>query len=118
VGVAGFLGAWLAREDFDEGRVALHEVVEAGVDGAEIVEVVHAFGAGAEFAGGLRAAEEEDAEDGDFVAIEIEGFLETVLVLGDAAIRGADGAHQGLAVERVQSLADGGFVEVGDGFAV
>jgi hypothetical protein len=86
VGVTSFLGARLAREAFGEGRLALHEVVEAGLDSAKIVEVVHALGAGAEFARGLRASEEQDAENGDFVAVEVEGFLEAVLVLGDAAV--------------------------------
>jgi hypothetical protein len=79
---------------------------------------MHALGACAKFAGGLRAAEQQDAEDGDFVAIKVEGFLEAVFVLGDAAVGGADGADQGLPVERMQGLADGGFVEIHDGFAV
>ncbi len=79
---------------------------------------MHALGASAEFAGRLRAAQQQDAEDGDFVAIEIESFLEAVFVLGDAAVRSADGADQGLAVERVQGLANGGFVESHDGIAV
>ncbi len=69
VDVAGFLGAGLARKHFDEWRLALHEEIEGGVDGSEIVELVEAVGAGAQLAGGLRAAEKEDAEDGDFVAI-------------------------------------------------
>jgi len=52
------------------------------------------------------------------VAIEIESFLEAVFVLGDATVRGADGTDQGLAVERMQGLADGGFVEIHDGIAI
>ena len=86
MGVAGFLGAGLAGEDFDERGFALHEEVQSGLDTVEIFEVVEALGAGAEFAGGLRAAEEEDAEDGDFVTVEVEDFLEAVFVLGDAAV--------------------------------
>jgi hypothetical protein len=66
-------------------------MLQAGLHGAEIVEGVHALGAGAEFAGRLRTAQEQDAENGDFVAIEVESFLQAVLVLGDAAVRGADG---------------------------
>ncbi len=52
------------------------------------------------------------------MAIEIESFLETMFVLGDAAVRGADGADQGLSIERMQSLADGGFVDIHDGIAI
>jgi len=108
----------LTRKNFDERRLALHQVLQAGLDGAQVVERMHAFGAGAEFAGSLRAAQEQNAEDGDFVAIEIESFLEAVFVLGDAAVRGADGADQGLSIERMQGLADGGFVESHDRIAV
>src|SRR5207249_10354938 len=79
---------------------------------------MHALGAGAKLAGSLRAAQEQDAENGDLVAIEVEGFLEAMLVLGDAAVRGADGTDQGLPVERMQGLADGGFVEIHDGIAI
>jgi hypothetical protein len=118
VGVARFLGARLSRKNLDQRRLALHQVLETGLDGAEIFERVHALGAGAEFPGGLRAAQKQDAEDGDFVAIEVESFLEAVFVLGDAAVRSADGADERLSVEGMQGLADGGLVESHDGFAV
>ena len=55
MGVAGLLCARLAREDFDEGRLAVHEQVESRVNGGEIVELIETIGAGAEFAGSLRA---------------------------------------------------------------
>jgi hypothetical protein len=116
--VAGFLGARLPGKNFDERGLALHQVLQAGLHGAQVVEWMHALGAGAEFAGSLRAAQQQNAENGDFVTIEVEGFLETVLVLGDAAVRGADITDQGLSVQRMQSLADGGFVEIHDRIAV
>ncbi len=116
--VAGLLGAGLARKNFDEGRLALHQMLQAGLHGAQVVERMHALGASAQFAGGLRTAQQQDTEDGDFVAVEIEGFLETVLVLGDAAVRGADGADQGLSIERMQGVANGGFVESHDRIAI
>ena len=52
------------------------------------------------------------------MTIEVEGFLEAVLILGDAAVRGADGADKRLAVKRMDGLADSGFVEIHDGIAV
>jgi len=116
--VARLLGAGLARKNFDERGLTLHQVLQAGLHGAEIVERMHAFGAGAEFAGRLRAAQQQNTKDGNFVTIEIEGFLEAVFVLGDAAVRGADGADEGLAIERMQGLADGGFVEIHDRIAI
>src|SRR5205814_6072281 len=111
-------GPGLARKNFDERRLALHQVLQTGLHGAEVVERVHAFGAGAKLAGRLRTAKEQDAKDGDFVAIEIEGFLEAVFVLGDAAVRGADGADYGWCIERLKSLAEGGFVECHDEVAI
>jgi hypothetical protein len=117
MGVGGFFGAGLAGEERDERRLALHQQIESGVDGVEVVKLVETLAAGAKFAGSLRAAEEQDTEERDFVAMEIEGFLEAMLELGDAGGDGG-GAGQTEVVEGVQGLADGVFVEVGDGLAI
>src|SRR5712692_1065367 len=116
--VTRLFGAELARKNFCEWRLALHQMLQAGLHGAQVVEGMHAFGAGAKFAGSLRSAKQQDAENGSLVTIEIECLLEAVFVLGDTAVRGADGADQGLAVEGMQSLADGGFVEIHDRIAI
>src|SRR6267143_6031076 len=108
MGVARLFGAGLPRKNLGEGRLALHQMLQAGLYGSEIVEGVHALGAGAELAGGLRTAQEQDTENSNFVAIEVEGFLQAVLILGDAAVRGADGADEGLLIQRMECLADGG----------
>ncbi len=118
MGVARLFGAGLPGENLDERRFALHQMLQAGLHGAKIVEGVHALGAGAKFAGRLRTAQEQDTENGDFVAIEVEGFLEAVFVLGDAAVRGADGADEGLLVQRMERLADGRLVQIHGGFSV
>jgi hypothetical protein len=89
MGIARFLGARLPGKNSNERGFALHQVLQAGVHGAEIIEGMQALGAGAEFAGRLRAAQEQDTEEGDFMAIEVEGFLEPVFVLGDTAVRSA-----------------------------
>ena len=68
--------------------------------------------------GRLRAPQQQDAENCDFVAIEIESFLEAMLVLGHAAVRGADGTDQRLRIERMEALADDGFVEIHDRIAI
>ena len=116
--VAGLLGAGLPGKNLDERGLALHQVLQAGLHGAQVVERMHALGAGAKFAGGLRATQQQDTQDGDLVTIEVEGFLEAVLVLGDAAVRSADIADQGLSIQRMQGLADGRFVQVHDGIAI
>jgi hypothetical protein len=56
--------------------------------------VIHAVGAGAEFAGSLRAAEKQHAENGDLAAVEVKNFLKTMLVFGDAAVGSAGGAGE------------------------
>ncbi len=88
--VAGLLGAGLPGKNLDERGLALHQVLQAGLHRAQVVERMHALGAGAKFARRLRAAQQQDAEDGNLVTIEVEGFLEAVLILGDAAVRSAD----------------------------
>jgi hypothetical protein len=118
MGVAGLLGARLARKNFGERGLAFHQVLQAGLHGAQVVEGMHALGAGAQFARSLRSAQQQDAKNGNFVTIKVEGFLKTMLVLGDTAVRSADGADQGLPVERMQGLTDGGFVEIHDRIAV
>jgi hypothetical protein len=118
VGVARLFCAGLAGQNFDERGFALHQVLQAGLYGAEIFKMVQALGAGAEFAGRLRTAQEQDGEDGDFMAVEVEGFLETVFVLGDTAVRGADRADEGLAVQGMQRLPDGSLVEIHHRFAI
>src|SRR5258708_8478561 len=116
--VPGFFCAGLPRKNLSERRLALHQVLQARLHGAQVVERMHAFGAGAQFAGSLRTAQQQDAENGDLVTIEIEGFLEAVFVLSHAAVRSAEGTDQGLAVERMPSLADRWFVQIHDGIAI
>ena len=58
------------------------------MDGVQVVERVEAIGARAEFAGRLRAAEEQDADQGGLVAMEVEDVGEAMLVFWDAAVGG------------------------------
>src|SRR5882762_2333268 len=116
--VTGLLGSGLAGKNFGQRGLALHQVLQTGLHRAQVAERVHSLGTRAKFAGSLWAAEEQNAENGDLVTIEVEGFLESMLVLGDPAVRRADGTDQGLPVQRMQSLADGSFVEIHGGIAV
>ena len=109
--VASFFCAGLAREDFGKGRFTVHEQVESRVNRGEVVELIETIGAGAEFAGGLRAAEKKDAEQGDLVAMEIEDFREAMFELGDAAVC-CCGAGEALLAQRMKRAADGVFVKL------
>ena len=89
-------------------RLALGQAIERGDYVVEGFEVVHAVGAAAEFAGSLRAAEEEHADYGDFAAVEVEDFLQAVFELGDAAVGAAGGPGEAFFLERGEGVANGG----------
>ena len=74
MGVAGFLGAGLARKHGDQRRLALHQLLQAGEHVADLFESVHALGAAAQFAGSLRTAQQQNANQSGFGAAEVEGF--------------------------------------------
>lgn len=116
--VARFFCTGLAGENFCERRLALHQFLQGGLDVVESFEVVHALGASAELARGLRTAQEEDAEDSGFGAGEVEYFLRAVLVLGDAAIGAAGGSGEAVLLESAQGVANGVFIELHDGVAI
>lgn len=112
-----FFGAGLARQDRDDRRLALHQEAQRGMNGAEILELVEALGARAQFARSLRAAKEENAENRDFMAMEVEDLLETVLVLGHPAVC-CRRPREAMLVEGVKRAANGVFFEVHDRVAI
>ena len=87
-------------------RLALGQAIEGGDYVFEGFEVVHAVGAAAEFSGSLRAAEEKDADDGDFAAVEVEDFLQAMFEFCDAAVGAAGGAGEALFLQRGESVTD------------
>jgi hypothetical protein len=124
MGVSGFAGAGLAGQDSGEragfaggfvGCRAIAQTFQCGLDGGEIVEGVEAVGATAEFAWCLRAAEQEEAEDGGLVAPQVEDGADAVLVLGDAGV--ADEGDESEVFEGVEGLANLFFGEIEDGVA-
>jgi hypothetical protein len=128
VGVAGFAGAGLAREDGgewtcgfaagcigDAGRWACGQTVKSGQDSGQVVEGIQTVGAAAELAWGLGATQHEEAEDGGLVAAEVENGADAMLVLGDAGI--ANRGSQGEVFEGVEGLANLVFSEIEDGIA-
>ena len=109
--VACFFRSGLAGEQFHERRLTVHQEIEGGMDGVQVVERVHALGARSEFAWRLGATEEQDADQGGLVAMEIEDVGEAMLVFCDAAV-GGGGAGEALFAEGVEGAADGVFVEI------
>src|SRR5450759_1501891 len=60
----------------------------------QVVEGKHALAASPQLAGSLRAAQQQNAQDGGFAAGEIVGLLQPVLILRHPAVGAADGARQ------------------------
>ena len=83
---AGFAGAGLALHQEGQGGLTLGEAFEGSGGGGVVVEGEHALGAGAEFGGGLRAAQEQEAEERGLVAAKVEHVADAVLVLGGTAV--------------------------------
>ena len=109
--VARFFGSRLAWENRDQRGLALAEPVERGDYVVESFKAIHAFSTAAEFSGSLWSAEEKHAEDGDFAAVEIENFLQPVLVFGHAAIGAPGGASETFFLQRRERLADRLFIQ-------
>jgi hypothetical protein len=120
--VAGLSGAGLTWEHngeragtFRSGLVwgsTCGETLKRGLDCGQVVEVEEAVGTAAELAGGLRAAQHEEAKDGGLVAAKVEDGSDTMLVLRDAGV--ADRCCQGEVFESVEGLADVFFGEFED----
>ena len=109
--VAGLFCARLARKNSGQGRFALGQTIQRGNDIVESLKMIHAVRAAAEFARSLRPAEQKNADDCDFAAIEVEDFLQAVFELGDAAVRAAGRACHAFFLQRTERLADGFFIE-------
>jgi hypothetical protein len=128
MGIAGFAGARLTREDGGKRAGGLisglirdgagSHALESGLNGGQIIEGVKTVGAAAEFAGGLGTAEHEEAEDRSLVAAKIEDCADPMLILGDAggwfSEAVADRSDEGEVFEGMKRLADFFFREIED----
>ncbi len=79
---------------------------------------MHTLGAAPQLARGLRAAEQQLAKNGGFAAVEVESFLQPMLVLGDATVRGADRTRQRIVIQCAKCTANGVFVQIHDRIAI
>ncbi len=85
---------------------------------ADLFEAVHALGAAAQFAGRLRTAQQQHADQRRFGAAEVERFAQPVLVLRDAPVGRARAAGQAVVFKAVQRLAHIIFIEIHHRLAV
>jgi hypothetical protein len=92
--------------------------LQPGEDFTDFVEAVQTVGAAAQFAGSLRPAQQQHADERGLGAGKVEGLAEPVLVFGDAAIGAAGSAGQTMVFKAAQGQAHFFLVEVHDRFAV
>ena len=112
--------AGLASQHLDQRPAfALHQALQGGLHFGQILETVHALATAAQFARGLRAAQQQHANKGGLAAREIEDFLQAMLILRHPAVGARRSLpREALVVKDVQGLADGVFVQMHDGIAV
>lgn len=90
----------------------MRQAVERCDDVVERVEVVHTIGTTPEFSRCLWPAQKKDANDRDFPPVEVEYFLQPVLVFCNPAVGSARGTGQSFLLKRAESVADGVLVEI------
>ena len=80
---AGFFLTRLARESLNE-RIGLarYQRVQGGFHFLKAGKLMEPVGAGGQFAGGLRPAQHQDAQEGQFGLAEVHHFGEDVFVFG------------------------------------
>ncbi len=103
---AGALSAGAGGEEADQRGVAAGEFVEAGFEIGHGLEGVHPLGAGAEFAGGLGAAQEEHAEQGDLGRREVVVLQQFMPILLHPRSGAEDDAGQLLLPQRIEAGLD------------
>jgi hypothetical protein len=115
---AGFLRAWLPRQDRHQRRIALFQAAQSGMYALQVFKSVHPRSVRSQFTGSLRPTQQQLAEDGDLRPVKIENVLKTVLEFGNAAVCGADRSHQRLIFEMVESFSDFAFFQLHSGMAI
>ncbi len=116
--VPRLFGSGLARQDGGQRRFAVDEALQRRLHVVKVFKGVEALGAPAQFAWSLRAAQQQDAEDGDLTSSEIKRFVNAMFVLRDTRIGAARGTGEILRLQTVECAANLFFGESGHGFAI
>jgi hypothetical protein len=109
--IAGFFRPGLPCQQLHQRRLSIHQQVESGVDGVQVVEGIQALGTGSQFSRSLRAAEEQNAYQGDFMPVEVEDIGQAMLEFGYATVGGGR-PREPLVGKRMEGAADCLFVEI------
>ena len=114
MGVAGFALARLARQ-LDHVGATLDELGQHRIHLGDIIEAAEAVGARAQLPRGLRAAQQQFADDAKLLGTEFQlakfGVAESVLVAGNPGVEAGGVDHQPLADQLVHHGAD---IELGE----
>src|ERR1700734_3976178 len=116
--VARLFCAGLAWKHRGQRRLALAEAIEGKDYVVECFEAIHALGAAAKLSGCLRAAEQKHTENRYLAAVEVENFLQAMLVFSDAAVSAAGWAREPLFLQGSKRVAYRTFIKSHDRFAI
>ena len=78
---------------------------------------MHAFGAAAKLADGLRTAQHQDTKDREFPPAEVQKLAEPMAVLFDAMASSADTYDESLILQEFNRSLDRGIVKIDDRIA-
>ena len=110
--IADFFCSRTASQGLGQRRLAPHELLQPAQHFVQVFKAMHALGASAQFAGRLRASQQQHAQDRRFRAGKVEYLLQAMLILGHASVCAAGGTGQPLVTQVAQRQPDGFFVKV------
>jgi hypothetical protein len=91
--------------------------LQDSLDIAQLVEMEHPLGAASQFAGGLRATQEQHADNSDFATGKVEDLLAVMLKFRYASVS-AHGTGETVIFQAVKSLTNFDFIKGSYGFAI
>src|SRR6266496_6173923 len=102
--ITRLLGSRLARQNSDQRWLTIHKLLQSRLHVVERFKAIHSISAAAKLAGRLRPSQQKNADNSRFPPIEIEDFLQPVLVFRNAAISPARGTSHALFLQGTQGL--------------
>src|ERR1700690_771447 len=108
---ARFLRPRLARQNFGERRLPLHQLLQRRLNVVERLEVMHELGTPTQLTGRLRTAQQKHAKKGTFSTSEVEYLLLAVLIFRVDAIRSSRRSRQAMFLQAAERIPHSIFVK-------
>src|SRR4030095_3297954 len=118
VHVSGLFGAGLTREHSHQRRLAFDQLLQGGMYIVEALEIMQTLAASAQLTWRLRPAQQEHAEQSGFSACEVEHLLQSMLILGYAAVGAARRSSPSFFLQTGERIPHGIFLQRHDRLAI